>query len=185
LKKLSPEIRLIRKESEYYEFSFRKLLKASDFITLVNGLLGLLSIVFAITGELAVACSLLLVATVADFLDGKVARLTKSSHAFGKELDSLADAVSFGVAPTIIGFSIIQTKFALLAFSVFLLCGILRLAKFNIMETKGVYIGMPITLNALVIPIAYFAALPANYFPFLYLALALFMIAPISWKKKF
>ena len=58
----------------------------------------------------------LLFAVVFDYADGKVARLMKREGDFGKQLDSLADTISFGVAPAIFGFSLIQTNFALIVF---------------------------------------------------------------------
>ena len=180
----SPEFKLVKRKTEFDEFSFRKLLKLADFITLTNVFIGLLSISFAITGNLAIASILLFVAVIVDFLDGKIARLTKTHNDFGKQLDSLADTVSFGVAPTVIGFSLIQTKLAMISFSIFLLCGILRLAKYNIMEANDSYIGMPITFNGIIIPLVYLFGLPILYYPYLYLVLAALMIAPIQIRKK-
>jgi len=179
----SPEFKIVKRK-EYNEFAFKKLLKPADFITLINVFLGLLSIIFAITSQLFTASIILLVAVVFDVLDGKIARLTKTQNEFGKQLDALADTVSFGVAPTVIGFSVIQTKLAILAFSIFLLCGILRLAKFNIMNAEDSYIGMPITINGIIIPLVILFGLPAEYFPYLYLILAILMVAPIQVKKK-
>lgn len=179
----SPEFKIVKRK-EYNEFAFKKLLKPADFVTLINVLLGLLSIIFAITAQLFTASIILLVAVVFDVLDGKIARLTKTANEFGKQLDALADTVSFGVAPTVIGFSVIQTKLAILAFSIFLLCGILRLAKFNIMNAEDSYIGMPITINGIIIPLVILFGLPAEYFPYLYLILAILMVAPIQVKKK-
>lgn len=180
----TPEFKLVRRRSEFDEFAFRKLLKIADFITLGNVFLGLFAIVFTITDQLHIAVILLLIAVAVDFLDGKIARITKTQNEFGKQLDSLADTISFGVAPTVIGFSLIQTKLAIIAFSIFLLCGILRLAKFNIMDAKGYYIGMPITINGIIIPLVYLFGLPSIYYPYLYLTLGVLMVAPVSWKKK-
>ena len=75
---------------------------------------------------------LLVLAVVADFFDGKVARLLKQQNSFGKELDSLADTISFGVAPTIIGFSLIQTHIAIVAITIFLFCGMVSLSLFGV-----------------------------------------------------
>ncbi len=178
-----PEVKIVKKKTELHNFSYKKLLKPADYITLANVLLGLLSIIFAIIGNLLAANIILLIAVVADFLDGKVARLSKSSGEFGKQLDSLADTVSFGVAPTVIGFTLVQSRLAIIAFSLFLICGVLRLAKFNIMEAEGFYIGMPITINGIIIPLVYFFGLPSQYFPYLYLILGILMVAPIQLKK--
>ena len=149
-----------------------------------NVLLGLLSITFAILGRTRIAASILVVAVITDYFDGKIARMTKTSSEFGKQLDSLADTVSFGVAPTVIAFTLNQSRLAIIAFSIFLICGVLRLAKYNIMESQGYYIGMPITLNGIIIPVLYFVGLPALYLPYIYLILGILMVAPVQLKKR-
>lgn len=68
-----------------------------------------------------------------DVFDGRVARWMNKSSLLGKELDSLADLVSFGVAPAVIGFALgMQTTLDLLILSFFVLCGLLRLARYNV-----------------------------------------------------
>ncbi len=182
---LRPEIRILRKKERLQQrFALKKLLKPADFITLLNVIFGLLSIIAATIGLLDIAAVILLAAVAADFFDGKVARWTKTAGEFGKNLDSLADTVSFGVAPTIIGFSLVQSKLAVLAFSIFLAAGILRLAKFNIMNLEGAYIGMPVTWNGIIIPLAFIVGLPALYYPYLYLLLSILMVAPVQVTKR-
>lgn len=185
------EFRLLRKKRDD-EFRIFSLLKFADLFTLANVGLGLVSIVFAISNNFVYSAYLLLAAAAIDYLDGKVAKILGQQNEFGKELDSLADTVSFGVAPAIFGFSLMQAAysmgqpqllFGIVAFSVFLFCGILRLARYNIMDMKGVYRGMPITLNGLIIPAAYFADVPVKFYPYIYLVLALLMVSSIRVKK--
>lgn len=185
------EFRLLRKKSDD-EFKIFSLLKFADLFTLANVGLGLISLVLAISGNFRYSAYLLLAAVAIDYLDGKVAKVLGQQNDFGKELDSLADTVSFGVAPAILGFSLMQAAngisqpqllFGIIAFSVFLFCGILRLARYNIMDMKGVYRGMPITLNGLIIPAAYFANVPVKFYPYIYLVLALLMVSSIRVKK--
>ncbi len=189
---IKSEFRLIRRKSELDEFGIFKLLKFADLFTLSNVGLGLLSIIFSITDNFKYSAIVLLVAVVFDYLDGKIAVSMHQQNPFGKELDSLSDTVSFGVAPAIFGFSLIQLNhtmkqpelvFGIIAFAIFLFCGILRLARYNIMDIKGIYSGMPITLNGLIIPIAYFAKVPVNFYPYIYLVLALLMVSSIRVKK--
>ena len=139
-----------------------------------------------------IAAILLIAAVLMDFLDGKVARLFNKPHPYGKELDSLADTVSFGVAPAIFGFSLmqyatninqLQVTFGIVAFTVFLLCGILRLARYSIMDMKGVYSGMPITLNGILVPAAYFTNIPIKFYPYMYLILGVLMVSSIKVRK--
>ena len=113
-------------------------------------------------------------------------------NTFGKELDSLADTVSFGVAPAIFGFSLMQSSsnlhqlritFGIIAFTIFLFCGILRLARYNIMDMKGTFQGMPITLNGIIIPLAYFLNVPIKFYPYIYISLGILMVSSIRIKK--
>ncbi len=79
-----------------------------NFITSLNLAAGFISVVFAFNGQLLTASWLILAAMVFDFLDGFSARLLKAYSDIGKELDSLADVVSFGVAPALILYQLIS-----------------------------------------------------------------------------
>jgi CDP-diacylglycerol--serine O-phosphatidyltransferase len=120
-----------------------------SFITLINGACGFIAIVLASDGHLALAAYVVLVAMVADVLDGRVARLTRTTSSFGGQLDSLSDAISFGVAPAFLMFNLVERYlnffgFEDVEFSVFLvrviivsavlyaMCAIVRLARFNV-----------------------------------------------------
>ncbi len=176
------EFRFVRK-GDINEFRLTALMKFADILTLINVVFGLTAILFAITSKYSLAAIMLIAAVVFDYLDGKVAVLTKTNNEFGKELDSLADTISFGVAPAVFGFSLIQTPLAMIAFTIFLFCGILRLARYNIMDMKGTYQGMPITLNGLIIPLIYFLDVPLSYYPYIYLFLGVLMISNLRIKK--
>ena len=175
----------LARRTDIDEFKFKNLIKLADIVTLLNVVSGLASAYFAINNKFGPAAAMLIVAVAFDTLDGKVARLTHRTGDFGKELDSLADTVSFGVAPAIFGYSLIQTNIAAIAFAVFLFAGILRLARYNIMNLSGEYAGMPITLNGLLIPLIYFIKVPVNYYPYLYIFLAILMVSSIRVKKVF
>jgi len=95
----------------------------------------------------------------------------------------LADTISFGVAPAVFGFSLMQTPLAIVAFTIFIFCGILRLAKYNIIDLKKEYEGMPITLNGLLIPLIYFLRVPFDFYPYIYLILGVLMISSLRIKK--
>ncbi|HEX2934203.1 MAG TPA: CDP-diacylglycerol--serine O-phosphatidyltransferase [Bacteroidales bacterium] len=138
-----------------------KIFSIPNFITLINLLCGCLSIVFAFNNLLIPAALLIFAAGIFDFLDGFAARLLKTYSDIGKQLDSLADVVSFGVAPSVIVFKLLEwtvlTKYndvqlqnplftiALpgLAF-ILALFSALRLAKFNIDSRQSdSFIGVP------------------------------------------
>lgn len=122
-------------------------------ITIANLFLGYSSIIMSFKEEYSKAAWLIMAAMICDVLDGKTARKFNAFSEFGKELDSFCDAVSFGLAPGIFAYSLLKdlhpVKELAIPFSfLFVLCGVLRLVKFNIIteasETKADFIGMPI-----------------------------------------
>ena len=129
-------------------------------VTCLNLFSGCLGIVFAFQGNLQWAGYAIVIAAILDFFDGMLARMLKSYSAIGKELDSLADVVSFGVLPSVIIYQLfllapqIDSISVWLNFSAFLIAifSALRLAKFNIDERQSdQFIGLPTPANALLI----------------------------------
>lgn len=129
-------------------------LKIPDIVTLSNALLGLAAMLSASNGRYGLACILLLVAAVADGVDGYLARRLSSSE-FGGTMDSLADVISFGVAPAFVVYSAYGTQYPYLigaAVSLYVVCGILRLARFSsIQKTITDFEGLPITAGSVMI----------------------------------
>ncbi|MFN4146115.1 MAG: CDP-diacylglycerol--serine O-phosphatidyltransferase [Runella sp.] len=132
-----------------------------NLMTCGNLLCGCLGIVFSFRGDLLLAGGLIFVAAVLDFLDGFVARLLRQASPIGKELDSLADVVTFGVLPSVIIFQLlertsqsIELESLLVSFSAFILAifSALRLAKFNIdTRQSDSFIGVPTPANAILV----------------------------------
>ncbi len=135
-----------------------------NFITLLNLLSGIFAIFFALNGHLGWAGYFIFFAAFFDFIDGFVARLLKVSSEIGKELDSLSDLISFGVAPGFIVYgvllkvnditslSLLSVEMLVLLFVPFLmpLFGAYRLARFNVkhFKEKG-FTGLPIPANGI------------------------------------
>ncbi|KIH88966.1 phosphatidylserine synthase [Sporothrix brasiliensis 5110] len=122
-------------------FSLVRALHLADFITELNGLCGILSIFSSLRYcidptsrfNLWIALALLPLGLFFDAMDGKVARWRKKSSMMGQELDSLADLISFGVAPAAVAFSIgIRSTVDHVMLAFFVLCGLTRLARFNV-----------------------------------------------------
>jgi CDP-diacylglycerol--serine O-phosphatidyltransferase len=121
-------------------FSMIRTFVGADFITLGNGFCGAGSILalmqFTTTGERGVlwlAIALLPIALVLDFADGRVARFRHRSSPLGADLDSLADVISFGMAPAALGFAVgLRGGLDVAALLYFVACGISRLARFNV-----------------------------------------------------
>ncbi len=128
-----------------------------NMITLLGLLSGVFSMVLAMKGNYYFAAIAVLLAAVFDGLDGKVARLVKGTSEFGVQLDSLADVVSFGVAPALLVYHWQFEGFhqvGIMATFLFVACGALRLARFNV-QTKKIsnlfFVGLPIPGAAAVI----------------------------------
>ncbi len=118
-------------------------------ITCLNLISGCIAIVMAFKGCYGWASITIAAAAVFDFLDGAMARLMKAYSAVGKELDSLSDLVSFGVAPAAMVYNILPEEYSWIAISI-PVCGALRLARFNV-DTRQTtsFIGLPIPANAI------------------------------------
>jgi len=116
-------------------------------LTSGNLICGLLSIMLVWQDKYLPAAWLILAAMLFDFMDGKVARMLGGSSEFGKELDSLADVVSFGVAPAFLIYATYLFYYGVvgaLVASSFVVFGALRLARFNIQNISEYFIGLPI-----------------------------------------
>ncbi len=137
-------------------------------LSVLNLVSGLVSLTFAFRGDFVSASLMIFLAAVFDYLDGNAARLLKAYSELGKQLDSLADVVSFGVAPGILVFMMLSARcdgscnalermhitpwFAMLI----PVCSALRLARFNIDLRQEVnFIGLPTPANAI-----FFASIP-------------------------
>lgn len=127
--------------------------------TLGNLFLGMWAIVSAFRGELVLAAWLIVLAAVLDTLDGKVARATSTGTSFGKELDSLVDAISFGVAPAYILFTLhFNEGWSWTLPYLYVVGVVLRLARFNVQQggqARKHFIGLPSPSAAMVVASAY------------------------------
>ncbi|MBN2094675.1 MAG: CDP-diacylglycerol--serine O-phosphatidyltransferase [Candidatus Aenigmarchaeota archaeon] len=156
--------------------------KVANIISVLNLSLGVLAIRFAFFGELYTSAVLLLLAVVADVLDGKVARGEKKTE-LGKQLDSLSDMISFGAAPAVI-------LMAYLPFELFFIplliaiAGELRLARYNVTNQSKAFIGLPITFNGLFVPILIFGGLTSPLAVIAYsLIVSILMVSTVRIKR--
>lgn len=135
-------------------------------ITLLNVACGVLAVIFAANNWLLLASAFIFLSAILDFLDGFTARLLKAYSALGKQLDSLADLISFGMAPAMIVYKIMDASayqwmvgdYNIMPYVAILIpvFSTLRLAKFNIDDSqKEVFKGLPVPANAI-----FFASLP-------------------------
>ncbi len=161
-----------------------------SIFTLTNLLLGVVSLVFTMDGEFVIAASMILLAMILDGMDGRLARRLDAASPFGKELDSLADLVSFGVAPAILVYAYKMKSLEVVGLIVcisFALCGAVRLARFNILNISTYFIGVPITaagsLVALLVLVGNRTPVPLMVYPVIMSLLAVLMVSNIKIPK--
>lgn len=165
-----------------------RLIKPADIITLICALLGFASIIMTGSGQIDAALVLILAAVIADAADGALARRT-GCGVLGANLDSLADVISFGVAPAVAAYSFFGSTGAasLLAPGLFLICGILRLARFNVSGKKDGFEGIPITSGGFIAALFLLARDHVPYagqvFVLLLVILSFLMVSTISYPK--
>lgn len=125
-----------------------------NLLTTASLFLGFLGLTWAMKGDYASCALCILGSCVFDGLDGKVARITRTTSEFGVQFDSLADLVAFGVVPSVMSYLWLLKDFnrlGLMAAFLFLACGALRLARFNVqvsLVSKKHFVGLPIPAAA-------------------------------------
>ena len=128
-----------------------------SLFTTGNVFCGFYAFIAVLNEKFYVAGVAIVVAIIFDALDGRVARLTKTTSEFGVQYDSLADVISFGMAPALLAYAWVLQPFGRLGWMaafLFLLCGALRLARFNVTKPDiqgDHFIGLPIPAAAAVI----------------------------------
>ena len=166
-----------------------------DIISLLNLSSGFLSIIFAINNNLKVAALFIILAIVFDSIDGWTARKVgrNDEYGFGKNIDSLSDAVSFGAAPAVLFYMIGKTSAANLEIPIILIsllmviCGVLRLTRYNVIadliDYKG-FIGFPIPGIGFILATFYLSGLYNIYISMIIMIIvSLLMISNIKYPK--
>jgi CDP-diacylglycerol--serine O-phosphatidyltransferase len=123
-----------------------------NMFTIGNLFLGIIAIILVFNDNPPLAAMFVIIAMLLDGLDGRVARALNAQSEFGKELDSLSDVISFGVAPAFIMYVVafkdivhINEATTWIVTAIFPICGALRLARYNVVAgTPGYFIGLPI-----------------------------------------
>ncbi|WP_338553312.1 CDP-diacylglycerol--serine O-phosphatidyltransferase [Paenibacillus sp. KS-LC4] len=121
-----------------------------SLFTVGNLFLGVIAIIMVFNEKPEFAAMMVIIAMLLDGVDGRVARALNAQSEFGKELDSLSDVISFGVAPAfimyVVAFQDLNTAVAWIITALFPICGALRLARFNVVTKtpSGYFIGLPI-----------------------------------------
>jgi len=120
-----------------------------SLFTVGNLFLGIVAIILVFNEKPELAAMMVIIAMLLDGVDGRIARALNAQSEFGKELDSLSDVISFGVAPAfimyVVAFQELNQAAAWIITALFPICGALRLARFNVISgMPGYFIGLPI-----------------------------------------
>ncbi|WGI17484.1 CDP-diacylglycerol--serine O-phosphatidyltransferase [Methanonatronarchaeum sp. AMET-Sl] len=160
-------------------------LNIPDIITLGNLTAGFLGIIYLIEGQPIISIKLVVIAAILDGLDGLTARILyeEGSNQFGVQLDSLADATSFGVLPAAILYTTIDITISIPLAILFIATSVIRLARFNKNPTKKHFQGIPTTSAGLTLALytIYFEAIIPT--TIVVTTLSILMISNIKYPK--
>ncbi len=168
-----------------------KLLSLADVVSLTNAGFGFLAIIMASLGEMWFSFSFILIALLADGLDGMVARKTGHSE-LGDYMEAMADMISLGVAPSFFVYTIYHDavswciyyhSYLLITLIVFLSLSIIRLASFHILKDKKFFVGLPASISAIIIIILAFFEIEFLYILPVSIIISLAMISNVHFPK--
>jgi len=165
------------------ETGIRAFISLPNLFTFINATLGLFAIYFIILDNLILSSRIILLAIFFDSFDGFLARKKNIVAEFGKSFDSLSDIISFGVAPAFIFISSNHNSdVGILIGFTYVLCGLLRLSRFSILDTEE-YIGLPITLGAIFVILIHLSNIPKYLGGILVILTSLLFISSFRLKR--
>jgi CDP-diacylglycerol--serine O-phosphatidyltransferase len=154
--------------------------RLADIFSALNALFGFLGIYFVFY-DLSYSAIFLFIAVIMDGVDGAISRIEGSI--LGEDLDSLADLISFGVLPALMIIAISNGWMYFSISGLFLITGMLRLARFNLLKVKDEFIGYPITAAALFVGSLIYLELPSYIVGSVAFILSFFMICNLRYPK--
>jgi len=160
----------------------------ANAVTLLNITFGSLSVLSTINQNYIYAALFIILAVLMDSADGKIARRLDTCSDIGKQLDSLCDLVSFGVAPAMLIYAQVLSVYPLIglvAATLFIICGAYRLARFNVLNISEFFVGVPITFAGLITAILSLLQnhVSSLFVLFLFLILAVLMVSRVKISK--
>lgn len=173
------------------ETNILKMINVADLFSLANAVCGLLAIIFILQNNITLSAQLLLLAVLFDSVDGMVARYFNQGdgdNIFGQNIDSLADIVSFGVAPAIIIYMISGYTYMLIPSVLLVVCGILRLTRYNTIslfdtQPTSTFIGLPIPASSFILAALMLSSYNTTILFILMTIIAILMITDIEYPK--
>lgn len=163
--------------------------QTANCLTLLNISYGIIATILVFRGFTHLSQFFIILAAFFDRFDGIVARKLNIESEFGKQLDSLSDLVSFGIAPAVlIYYMVFQERLpelGMLIVTLYILTGAIRLARFNVKEFDGAFYGVPTTVAGIIMVLGSFFAgvLPTNFFVLLTLILSILMVSNVRIPK--
>ena len=161
-----------------------------NMFTFLNLAFGMMSILLTLTYNYKTSAVMILCAAFVDRYDGVIARKINVESDLGKELDSLCDLISFGAAPAVLSWCTFLGNYGVYGYIIsilFPIAGAYRLARFNIAESKGIFVGVPITVAGATLALVVFASftfnIPDALSTFLMILLSYLMISKLKFKK--
>ncbi|MEL7622864.1 MAG: CDP-diacylglycerol--serine O-phosphatidyltransferase [Clostridiales bacterium] len=165
-----------------------KMIFIPNAVTMINLALGFISLFLTMEGMYHEAAYAIFGAMIMDSMDGRLARRFQVVSEFGKELDSLSDLVSFGIAPALLAYAMKLYHWGhrgLLVAVVFALCGAFRLARFNVINVKTYFVGVPITFCGPILTLSLLLSKWIDYrvYPVLVIILGYLMVCNLKVPK--
>lgn len=162
--------------------------QTANMLTIGNMAFGGAAVMASLNEAYNFSVLFIFIAAFLDRFDGIVARKLNQESELGKQLDSMSDVISFGVAPAILIYQLALSDFGIagMVFTViYISSGAFRLARFNISEANGYFTGLPITAAGTVLTLSFFGleTFPSVVYMFLILSCSLLMISTFTLKK--
>ena len=174
------------------ETNILKIITLADVASLLNGLSGFMSIIAILQNNIILSAQLLFLAVIFDTMDGTLARLFATNNIehviFGETIDSLADIVSFGVAPAVILYMLTGQLYMLIASSLIIICGILRLSRYNTIAAytdvpTTTFIGLPIPVTSFILAAFILSSYNVILLFIVMVVIAILMVTDIEYPK--
>ena len=173
------------------ETNILKMMKIADIASLLNAISGMLAVLAAYYHKPILTAALLILAVVFDAIDGPLARRYPSDtdEIFGETMDSLADVISFGVAPSLIIMILYNNMLMIIPTILLISCGILRLSRYNTIITyqtgpTKTFIGVPIPVSSFMLSIILLSGINNSYIVLIIMTIiAISMITSFKYTK--
>ena len=168
-----------------------RLLSIADIISIINALFGFSAIIMAFLGEIWLSFSFILLALLADGLDGIVARKTKQGK-LGEYLEAMGDMTSLGIAPAFFVFTTYYENicycnyyriYLVAALIIFLSLNIIRLASFHIMKKDNYFVGLPASVGTIIILVLAYLEVEFLYLLLVIILVSLTLVSNIKFPK--